>query len=123
MAAVLPFPAPQGYGDPPKRDVAGQWPRSSPSYPMAIMSASFVSPVLRCSRDVTSFGGMAVPTFQVTTVMLGRTKEEQANAGAQRCSLSPLFSPSSTMEALCLQQKWLRLKLSQGTYPRSLTPL
>lgn len=91
---------------------------------MAIMSASFVSPVLRCSRDVTSFGGMAVPTFQVTTVMLGRTKEEQANTGAQRRSLSPPRSAlSSTKEALCLQQKSPQLKLSQGTCTRSLTPV
>lgn len=62
---------------------------------MAITSASFVSPVLRCSRDVTSFGGIAVPTFQVTTVMLGRTKEEQTKTGVQKCFLfpSPQFNP------------------------------
>lgn len=77
----------------------------SSSYPMAIMSTSFVSPVLRCSRDVTSFGGMAVPTFQVTTVMLGRTKEEQANMGAWRGSLYPCSAPTSTKEAFCWQQK------------------
>lgn len=54
----------------------GQGPHTSLSYPMAIMSASFVSPVLRCNSDVTSLGGMAVPTFQVTTVMLRRNKGE-----------------------------------------------
>lgn len=84
---------------------------------MAIMSASLVSPVLRCSRDVTSLGGMAVPTFQVTTVMLRRTKEEQTDPGAQSCSLSvspPCSAPSSVKEALCLQQKWPPLELKPG---------
>lgn len=71
--------SPPGYGEFPKQDPGWkQGPCTWLTHPMAIMSTSFVSPVLRCRSDVTSFGGMAVPTFQVTTVMLGRNEKEQA---------------------------------------------
>lgn len=76
---------------------------TSLSYPMAIMSASFVSPVLRCNSDVTSLGGMAVPTFQVTTVMLKRNKGQQGNTRAQKGSLSS--NPVS--QGACLGQNLL----------------
>ena len=44
-----------------------------PPHPMAIMSALSLSSLMlpRWRRDVTSSGGMAVPTFHVTTVILG----------------------------------------------------
>lgn len=44
-----------------------------PPHPMAIMSALSLSSLVlpRWRRDVTSSGGMAVPTFHVTTVILG----------------------------------------------------
>ena len=44
-----------------------------PPHPMAIISALSLSPLVlpRWRRDVTSSGGMAVPTFHVTTVILG----------------------------------------------------
>lgn len=52
---------------------SGGGPLALPPHPMAIMSALSLSSLVlpRWRRDVTSSGGMAVPTFHVTTVILG----------------------------------------------------
>lgn len=123
--ARSPTPHPLCYGEPLKRDMVGQGrvPPTSSSYPMAIMSASFVSPVLRCSRDVTSLGGMAVPTFQVTTVMLGRRRrrEAQTNTRAPGVPCPPLQPPAPPMELSACKQWWPQPQLRQGAYTRSST--
>lgn len=52
---------------------SGGGPLALSPHPMAIMSALSLSSLVlpRWRRDVTSSGGMAVPTFHVTTVILG----------------------------------------------------
>ena len=62
-------PCPSPYGD----HVSGGSLLALPPHPMAIISALSLSPLVlpRWRRDVTSSGGMAVPTFHVTTVILG----------------------------------------------------
>lgn len=67
----------------------GEGPPTLPPHPMAIMSVLSLSslPPPRWRRDVTSSGGMAVPTFHVTTVILGGGGARVGGVTAGRHSL------------------------------------
>lgn len=99
---------------------SGGGPHALPPHPMAIMSAPpLSSPPPRWRRDVTSSGGMAVPTFHVTTVIL--------RAGAyEGVVLAPLPHPQASFHRTPWGTKWRQVwaKALRRTHrrPRILSP-
>lgn len=92
-------------------------------YPMAIMSALSLSSLLllpRWRRDVTSSGGMAVPTFHVTTVILGVGIQEGLLLGTTPLSSTSL--PQGAFWGNKLRQVWYKPSEGPTGSPGSFLP-
>ena len=125
-AAALPFPAPQGYGNPPEKghSGAGEGALRLTLLPngdhVRIICLARVEVQQGC-HIVRGHGCAHIPGDHCDAWEdKGRTGYHW---GSEVFPVPPRSALSSTKEALCLQQKSPQLKLSQGTCTRSLTPV